>query len=473
MKPLYILTSTLLLVLSSNICAFGQSEKDVIKISMLGKCLLLKNDNLSDDLDKVMFLATKNLVAKASKEELLSSKYDLKAAQRFFIPSLSISGTYGPNWSKNYYSTNYGYTNTLTEDYNSNYYMSNIDIIATWNLLDLSQISLINSLEYTVDAHKRDLTKTKQELAQESAQTFLKIQKIYNIYLAYKDLELLYYENIATTNDLIAMGLRSKIDLMNSQRQLLEYQSSIQEKMISLEDKKSELSKLLNTPLCTNIFNAENEILKSENKKNLVENAISLSPTIQGLELQEKSLKMRALSQKRNYMPTIYIEGNVNGNYLDKLGENPYYNNYDTTSNTLFLGFNWSVFDGGINKANYKSTMALAESINNKKKQSILDLKFVINKIRQTQPMLVDKNNILKESLEKQQKITEAIKKNYILNFSNYYDFQSAAQTLLEAKLEYIESNYGINSNTLDYENNFLFPSFPLTYKTLKVSDSS
>jgi outer membrane protein TolC len=464
--------SVMPLVLSSANLARGSEN---LQHSMLEprECLALNFENVEQGLDSVMLKATENKLSKSSEYRYTSSKYDLKAAKSYFLPSITLQTSYSPTLSDNYYSTEYDLNSTLVEDFENNYNQTYIYLDITWNILNFSQFNLIDSLENTKDAQKHNIQFIQQSNAMEASNAYFDILSSYQTLQSLKDQETIYSKGVVITKDLVEIGLKSKIDLMNTTRQLNEYKSQIQNKKAEIESQITSLEEITSNSICrkneklATIGKSFFESIKSYDNDIDV---IARSPAIKQLDARIESQNKLSSYYQTNYLPTVYINGSIIGTYLDGIGSPAYYKDYDTTAKSVSIGFSWSIFDGGANIANAKSAQFLAKSYKEDKENEIDSIRFNIKTIVEKEKYLIESNNQIKNSLEKQINISDLVYLNYQEGFSSYYDFQSAMQSLLQAKLALIQTSLEINRNSMSLEKYLMFPSFVLTNQSINQS---
>lgn len=482
--------SFLFVPLSIYSVCFGSSNSLALEIDQKQpeSCIRLALDGSDRDLDIVGMSVLRSGTIQQYIDEYQSAIYQRNAAITYFAPTVNLSFSTSYNYNPTYDSTIYDLNtdrlsgsndNNVTQATIPEYTMNNPNLLANWNIIDISQIYQIESLGFTAKA-------VRYESALQANQAISSAINYYISYLQEKQTSQAasvvvasLKKTVADVRQLYAAGQRSLIDVLSLKQQLDSYQSTLESTLSSADLAKGNLDALLYRPICNHSTDIEASKtyqslhqISSQYFSDSLTTALATYPQLANLSANAKAYQKMADSYASNYLPTLSFSANLQsqyeyGNISGRMSNPPY--QYDVNqTNYIMATATWNIFDGGNNIMNMQSQRKLSsgylESLNQAEKalHSIYQAA-ILGDIKLSSSMTYIEDS-LKAALQSQVLVNIAYKAGY----KSYLDIINSVQSVYESlsTLASTQASYASNRYTLLAY--LSYPNLQSTHEALK-----
>lgn len=396
LKPIQILTNSRLLffLLFSSInpiCAFASTPSRVPDSPAIGSFAPVPDDpslkrlaalrrrfvrgstNLIDVNEAIRLAIANNPSLKVARSAIESQYYDLLAAQRQWIPTLLFSNSQ-PILGRVNSNVTTKYKSLPGDDFTTTtgLYTFAPSVTANWTFLSIPRTGAIKSNFYGLKSEQFLYAVSLRNLILSTQQAFYQVQ---SSKLLVDSFEQLYQINKKQLEILEARYPKRLVDLGSVSQAKTQYYQQLSELINAYNQYFAACAQLSNAIG----FSDYRDLVPAAELKPVGTWNESLESTIKhGLEFREEIKSSLALARSNQwnasalygtYYPSLSltalgsltINNGINARPSYATSNNQY--DYKTTnlSSAIGLGFTWSLFDGGVNAANAKSSEALAK----------------------------------------------------------------------------------------------------------------
>ncbi len=421
---------------------------------------LSKKAKLVNKKDLAILLKLNNIekIFKENNQELEILKSRIDQAQRIFksqlslwYPKINLNSSNLPSYTSGF-NNNKNSDDTATEKFTTS-----LNLNLEWNFIDFSRNPNINIAKLNLEKAKIAFRIKYRELFTEILELFLKYKSSKEEIKVARQAIAVSEISLRDANDRFKGGIGNKLEVLEAATQLRKDQQflaktigdsqknknilliklNLKDKDISLDNENLEILGMWGTSINKSLFKAKNT--REEFKD---------------LELDQLINKNDGYLKSSSKKPKIsiyntYTISSVNGE-SDVLNPNTS-KNTESEENIIGMKFNWTLFDGGFTKQNYKST---------EEKEKELKITYKVSEeqiINDIKNQFIDLNVSMKNILRSHQQILSAKEALELAlmrlkaGVTNQREVVSNLSDLTDSKSRYIQAvtNYNINIEKL------------------------
>ncbi len=166
-----------------------------------------------------------------------------------------------------------------------------------------------------------------------------------------------------------------------------------------------------------------------------IKNATEKRPELLALKHYEMALENAANSQRGGFLPAFALTGSYQVETNDLRGK-------WVRSGSLLVGFQWSIFDGGLTYHNWKAMKAQKESLYFTRKEVEELVKLEVKKAYMDTISAIEKVNAGKETLNAAKRGVEIAEERYRAGLMTNVEVMDAQLAFKSARMNYIKSLY-------------------------------
>lgn len=322
------------------------------------------------------------------------------ATKNSWYPTASLSASGVPTYQFQSSTSDYSYTNPFSYNRTQKNYTkttsASLNATLQWNFLDFSRQPNINASASQYDAQKYVLYSTIRRIISNIEVLYTNLQAQKELIDSYSEIVKTLRVNANSTSARQKVGLVSILDVYQSDTQLLNSATQLVGYIQQYYDSAVRLTAILSIKGDNIVFPSESSGLRGvwqDSLQNTIESAQKNNDQIlQTLKLASSS-RWQGISFLNQTLPQFSI--GISGGYNPSLSNNSYteinsfvssekYTQSSEVSNlAIFLGFNWTFFQGGVNTSNasaqFNRSQALSFDAINQKNQLAADVRSYFN----------------------------------------------------------------------------------------------
>ena len=420
----------------------------------------IKKDKLVDKQNQKILLNLNN-IEKVFKEnnkelEILRSRIDqaqriLKSQLSLWYPKINLNSSNLPSYISGFNN------NKNSDDTASEKFTTSLNLNFEWDFIDFSRNPNINIAKLNLDKAKIAFKIKYRELFIETLELFLKFKSSIEEIKVAKQAIAVSEISLRDANDRFKGGIGNKLEVLEAATQLRKDQQFLAKTIGDSQKNKNILLIKLNLKDNDIFLDDSNLVIsgiwETSLNKSLV-NARDSREEFKDLELDQQINKNEGYLKSSSKKPKIsiyntYTISSVNGE-SDVLNPDTS-KNTESEENTVGIKFNWTLFDGGATKQNYKST---------KEREKELKITYEVSEeqiINDIKNQFIDLNVSMKNILRSHQQILSAKEALELAlmrlkaGVTNQREVVSNLSDLTDSKSRYIQAvtNYNINIEKL------------------------
>jgi len=464
----------ILIILTCTALPAKANEPAAPKTIKTFECLKIKNTDQNEGMDNAMNESTKNYQVAALSELVKASEYVLRSNKQYYIPKLAVGGSsaYTSTSTSEKLFENGNYVNSYSVPA---YFQNTPSAVINQNLLNLAQQSLITSNTFQLESQRSQTLAQAQSNAINAAQLYNSIIQYYNSAVSIKTIIQVYRTQYENTLKLKKAGEASLIDLLSAKSQLELYEQQLLQTKSSMQSAITSLETITNKAVCKlDIgdfiqFPSIKEI--SLPNETTVNEAISLSPTLNTYQSTKNSSLAQAQYYDRSYLPSFSAQLGYSGTY-----ENGNIPGVGTNNSQYYLGselyaqisFNWTIYDGGSNQSLAMSQRKTSEYNQKLYEQGATVIANNIKNYYETDQ--INTSSLVKATsqLKINKSLTDLVSIGYKAGYMTYLNFQVQASALYSSYINLFTTQATLNNNRLAYYSLYLFKEFKKTGNSLQ-----
>jgi len=227
--------------------------------------------------------------------------------------------------------------------------------------------------------------------------------------------------------------LRARVEVANTKTQAIDAENAYGVALIYFR-------KVIGVDINSNLFpkGGIEDLVVSPPEESLewfIENALSNRPELQALKHYEKAIDNGAKSVRGGFLPAFALTGSYQVETNDPTGK-------WLRSGSLLIGFQWSIFDGGLTYNTYKAMKAQKESLYFMRKEVEEFVKLEVKKAYMDLLSAIEKVNAGKETLNTAKRGLEIAEERYKAGLMTNVEVMDAQLAFKSARMNYIKSLY-------------------------------
>jgi outer membrane protein TolC len=384
-----------------------------------------------------------NETSLSADQDLVQANAALTRARAYFLPTVSISGTY----TRRPFETvrNVGGIQAVIQSYNALSGQANLSMI----LFDAHSIPTLRQARYDRMAELFGIADAKRSLAFEVGNAFLSTLGVDQVLEASRSRLALAKQTLDASKARFEAGLVSGNDVTRAELEYTTAEQGLIQAQGQAETTYLELGYLLNSPPPSKLVSPD-LLLKATDSPippvgQLIEEAISRRPDVQGLRWRSESSHALKLEPLLKWLPSFTLNGRYT--YTNEAGLTGRNFNWN-----VGVSMNWSIFDGFVRNADFSDRRATAI-------QADLNLRAAERRVdRDVRDALVTLESA-RATLKLAQATFDVAQKNaretaelYRQGLSSALEVADANYSLFNANVNLVRARYGLGTAYLSFE---------------------
>ena len=245
--------------------------------------------------------------------------------------------------------------------------------IASWNFIDPTRQPNINSASESLKQQKLLFSVSARNLILNLQKSYFQVQSNQELIKSFKQIYAINRQQLDTLEARKSIGMVTVLDVEQTRSQLFSQLSTLILYTKNYIDATASLAELLALPpgrLAIPIESAEPQGSWEKSLSQTIKAALLQREEILASLAAAESAKWTGISSLRNYLPVVQLVGTgslqfTNGYQMVPVNQDPGhdYGRSRTWDAAAGIGFNWSIFDGGINAASAQASFAQSRQL--------------------------------------------------------------------------------------------------------------